>query len=1127
MRKRAFVFILLVSISVNFYCAIAQSIDTVTTFTFSNSSRSAVFQFPDDPAKSYHKIKMLYRMRCKNGLISTSANRNLGCGEWDYSCNTYITDSSRLDSVKATHPDYIISGFSGTSFLYSLAPAYAITRYRHLQASQLTGNELSFSIPSGLNAVQSPFSGQSGNRKMQYLWKAAELQAAGLNAGAITGMALELLQAGTEIRHLRIRMKAVSVPAITSFSDTSGMKEVFFSNILWPDTGVKKLPFHTFFNWNGSSNILIEISCSNGNPAPGILLRGGATSFSSTTGTEENDFYLETDGNSGGISCGDIQSLDSAQQFTMEGWVNIRSWQNWTGIFKDNGKTVLELGDVPGNLYCIIRNPANTYGFATNVLPLNTWTHVAMVFDGTAATNATRLKLYINGVQKTLTFSGTIPAYTENNTTPLMVGKGVAGRFDDIRLWDRALGAGTIAGWYNRQVNSSHPDYTGLRAAFDLNEGNGTDLQDLSSYQNNGLVLGNTAWRLFPGFSVFKNAEPLQQRPNLRLFTGAVNEPLTEAFFRDSLPDLPRIVTRYALVNGQPAPVDTFPRFLASGSQLREENGTLIESIPSDTAGILAISTLNYFSRSPQKVELMSFVTPYGINLNFGPKGKVWEFDVTDFVHLLKGKKRISLERGGEYQEEMDIRFVFYEGIPARKVLSFTQIWPVSHSANAQILQNRVYEPRTLNLNPAAATFKIRSAITGHGQEGEFIPRQHWLNINGGANPEYSWQVWSPCGLNPVYPQGGTWVYDRAGWCPGAPTDVQEFDPSGILTAGQPAEFDYGMETAGGDSRYIVSHQLVQYGPAARQYDAAIEEVRNPGDRVEFSRRNPSCMNPNILITNQGSETLTSLNIYFGLLGGSEQVYNWTGSLPFMKRTEISLPMPYLGTQAGIFQIRLSSPNGQQDAFSLNDTLRSAYGAPMLITGTLIVDLKTNASPSENSWELRNSNGEILASGGDFSANTTYRDTLNLEPGCYEFQLLDEAQDGLSWWANTAQGNGVLRFRNGSNGIIKTFNTDFGGEIYQQFVVQAPTSVTPVVQKPLGDLFIYPNPVASILHYEVEMPGRETSLLQVLDSRGSVLFEKRVQALEKGEIQLDNFPAGLYQISIRQNGNTISRRFSH
>ena len=94
-----------------------------------------------------------------------------------------------------------------------------------------------------------------------------------------------------------------------------------------------------------------------------------------------------------------------------------------------------------------------------------------------------------------------------------------------------------------------------------------------------------------------------------------------------------------------------------------------------------------------------------------------------------------------------------------------------------------------------------------------FIPRYHLFNINGGAD-EFSWQVLKGCAENPVYPQGGTWVYDRAGWCPGMATDIQENDITPYVTPGTNAIVDYNITTASGDSRYWVSNQLVTYGAA-------------------------------------------------------------------------------------------------------------------------------------------------------------------------------------------------------------------------------------------------------------------------------------------------------------------------
>src|SRR5258705_12345873 len=72
----------------------------VQVFRFDTTMRAGVFLFPNDTSKTYEKIIMLYSMRCKNGLVSTSSNTNLGCGEWDYNNYTYVVDSSQTDSLK-------------------------------------------------------------------------------------------------------------------------------------------------------------------------------------------------------------------------------------------------------------------------------------------------------------------------------------------------------------------------------------------------------------------------------------------------------------------------------------------------------------------------------------------------------------------------------------------------------------------------------------------------------------------------------------------------------------------------------------------------------------------------------------------------------------------------------------------------------------------------------------------------------------------------------------------------------------------------------------------------------------------------------------------------------------------
>ena len=69
-------------------------------------------------------------MRCKdNNNNNPGGTSRIGCGAYDYSCQTYIHDSTRVDSVLNFTPDHIISNFSGNTYNYSNTPVYNYYHY--------------------------------------------------------------------------------------------------------------------------------------------------------------------------------------------------------------------------------------------------------------------------------------------------------------------------------------------------------------------------------------------------------------------------------------------------------------------------------------------------------------------------------------------------------------------------------------------------------------------------------------------------------------------------------------------------------------------------------------------------------------------------------------------------------------------------------------------------------------------------------------------------------------------------------------------------------------------------------------------------------------------------------------
>ena len=85
-----------------------------------------------------------------------------------------------------------------------------------------------------------------------------------------------------------------------------------------------------------------------------------------------------------------------------------------------------------------------------------------------------------------------------------------------------------------------------------------------------------------------------------------------------------------------------------------------------------------------------------------GEFGKVNIFS-DDEKKSLKGEKRLSIEMGGEWQEELDIQFWFITGTPPRDVHSIQNIWPFRRGSHPAIQNDAVFEPRNLRLNPVTA----------------------------------------------------------------------------------------------------------------------------------------------------------------------------------------------------------------------------------------------------------------------------------------------------------------------------------------------------------------------------------------------------------------------------------------
>ncbi len=554
--------------------------------------------------------------------------------------------------------------------------------------------------------------------------------------------------------------------------------------------------------------------------------------------------------------------------------------------------------------------------------------------------------------------------------------------------------------------------------------------------------------------------------------------------------------------------------------------------------------TVQNFLMTPagDTVELGRLITPYA---NSGaPRTPLsWKqryvFDVTDYAPLLQGASTLRVHYSG-YSGGFttSIRFLFVEGTPARTVLGVQPLWNGAYPYGGTPGIETYVGPRSATAPAGTAQTHLAWIVTGHGADdagcAEFCPKNYSVLENGAVKETRA--IWRPdCGLNHLYPQSGTWVYDRGGWCPGDAVErrIHSLGIAAGSTASVDVDFEAHTSAGGSGASYIVSGAVVYSGPPNKTVDASMEDIIAPSDHEIYFRENPRCGSPVVRIRNEGANLLSSATIEYGVEGSAAKTYNWSGSLATGGGTSVELP--YLPSLRGLtgaghrFTARILSANGAPDADPTNDKLTSTFAATPTWPGAIRIVMRSN-NALENSWFLLGPLGDTVARRTPAAPATTYRDTLALPGGgCYRLIVADAGCDGLSWWANPGAGSGSVQVF-GTSAIplpLKGyFGGDFGCGFEQRFSVEGTDlKAGSPAPAPAPSVRAFPNPATkevTVLVEGVEMPR---GTLTLTDAVGRTAWAGEVSGLAS-TIPVSGLAAGIYLLSFRaeDGGASVATR---
>ena len=535
--------------------------------------------------------------------------------------------------------------------------------------------------------------------------------------------------------------------------------------------------------------------------------------------------------------------------------------------------------------------------------------------------------------------------------------------------------------------------------------------------------------------------------------------------------------------------------------------------------------------------EIGRMLTPYGSNFKEG-WSYTWKTDVTDFESFLRDSVEIEYIHAG-YESpdlgwDLTIDFEFLFGPPVARFISVEKMWDGSFQyGNPENDIEKSLAPKSIKRKKGASFGRFRIQHTGHGMDrpsgcSEFCSR--WRELIFDGNVVDHRDMWKDCGDNPLYPQGGTWIYDRAYWCPG---DLQVPDIIDIPLTKAKHTLDLNMEPFTANDKDQPKEQITsyffQFSEPANLNDVAIEEIIAPNNIANYNRYNPTGFNPQIKIRNLGRENLRTLKIKYKTVDFEEKEFQWNGDLSFYEAAIITLPGEIDAKQGmNTFSVILTEPNGAEDEWDGDNNLESEFDDIPTLPSKIVIDFLTNNKPKDNALYVVNSSNDTvyMKLPDSLEPATRYSDTLTLPEGNYFLMLTDTVGDGLEFWFESRSGYGSLKLKDAYGNLIHLFESDCGNGQFYAFHTSNNAFADTTAN--LLSVNLFPRMVKDYLTIYTST-NKQSTLKVRITKDGQYIESHEFTNIKESETGLDvkHLEEGRYVMEIYVNGeHKMNRRFN-
>jgi len=188
-------------------------------------------------------------------------------------------------------------------------------------------------------------------------------------------------------------------------------------------------------------------------------------------------------------------------------------------------------------------------------------------------------------------------------------------------------------------------------------------------------------------------------------------------------------------------------------------------------------------------------------------------------------------------------------------------------------------------------------------------------------------------------------------------------------------------------------------------------------DLLQLPATSCSYIDSKVVVGNYGSEEINSISFEILVTGDDAEMYTWEGDdiAPFTSK-EIEIPAVFYSAMGTAdYTITITSVNGSTDENPSNDMADASFGEAVEVALPVTLHLETD-NYFGTAWYLYDSQNNLIQSGSGYDYNSTFDIPLEVDAGCYKFEMTD--LDGF-YFANYS-------LKDGNNNTFFSRNGHFG-----------------------------------------------------------------------------------------------------